>query len=83
MKSGTDIVSIRRDYLHKVTTTVNKNRSMIIIEDLKVKNMSKSEADIVSQSARNAQAKSGLNRSIPDQGWYEMHRQLEYKQRWR
>ncbi len=28
-------------------------------------------------------AKSGLNRSILDQGWYEMHRQLEYKQLWR
>ncbi|WP_148939194.1 transposase, partial [Shigella sonnei] len=28
-------------------------------------------------------AKSGLNRSILDQGWYEMRRQLEYKQLWR
>nr|QTX14047.1 Putative transposase InsQ for insertion sequence element IS609 [Klebsiella pneumoniae] len=27
--------------------------------------------------------KSGLNRAILDQGWYEMRRQLEYKQRWR
>ncbi|KAA9953461.1 IS200/IS605 family element transposase accessory protein TnpB, partial [Escherichia coli] len=26
---------------------------------------------------------SGLNRSILDQGWYEMRRQLEYKQLWR
>ncbi|TJL29508.1 transposase, partial (plasmid) [Escherichia coli] len=25
---------------------------------------------------------SGLNRSILDQGWYEMRRQLEYKQLW-
>ncbi|WP_139342682.1 transposase, partial [Shigella sonnei] len=32
---------------------------------------------------RNVRAKSGLNRSILDQGWYEMHRQLEYKQLWR
>ncbi|NBM73910.1 RNA-guided endonuclease InsQ/TnpB family protein, partial [Proteus sp. G4406] len=28
-------------------------------------------------------AKSGLNRSILEQGWYEMRRQLEYKQLWR
>ncbi|KAA1195278.1 transposase [Photorhabdus heterorhabditis] len=28
-------------------------------------------------------AKSGLNRAILDQGWYEMRRQLEYKQLWR
>ena len=27
--------------------------------------------------------KSGLNRSILDQGWYEFRRQLEYKQKWR
>ncbi|EGD4650589.1 RNA-guided endonuclease InsQ/TnpB family protein, partial [Escherichia coli] len=31
---------------------------------------------------RNVRAKSGLNRSILDQGWYEMRRQLEYKQLW-
>ncbi len=45
--------------------------------------MSKSQAGIVSQPARNVRAKSGLNRSILDQSWYEMRRQLEYKQRWR
>ncbi|MDG5523467.1 transposase [Escherichia coli] len=73
----------RRDYLHKVTTTVSKNHAMIVIEDLKVSNMSKSAAGTVSQPGRNVRAKSGLNRSILDQGWYEMRRQLEYKQLWR
>ncbi|EMN7746235.1 transposase [Escherichia coli] len=77
------IANIRRDYLHKVTTTVSKNHAMIVIEDLKVSNMSKSAAGTVSQLGRNARAKSGLNRSILDQGWYEMRRQLEYKQLWR
>lgn len=77
------IANIRRDYLHKVTTTVSKNHAMIVIEDLKVSNMSKSAAGTVSQPGRNVRAKSGLNRSILDQGWYEMRRQLEYKQLWR
>ncbi|EFO3359581.1 TPA: transposase [Escherichia coli] len=76
------IAYIRRDYLHKVTTTVSKNHAMIVIEDLKVSNMSKSAAGTVSQPGRNVRAKSGLNRSILDQGWYEMRRQLEYKQLW-
>lgn len=52
---------------------------MIVIEDLKVSNMSKSAAGTVSQPGRNVRAKSGLNRSILDQGWYEMRRQLEYR----
>ncbi|EET7735124.1 IS200/IS605 family element transposase accessory protein TnpB [Escherichia coli] len=77
------IANIRRDYLHKVTTTVSKNHAMIVIEDLKVSNMSKSAAGTVSQQGRNVRAKSGLNRTILDQGWYEMRRQLEYKQLWR
>ncbi|KIH15912.1 transposase, partial [Escherichia coli] len=75
--------NIRRDYLHKVTTTISKNHAMIVIEDLKVSNMSKSAAGTVSQPGRNVRAKSGLNRSILEQGWYEMRRQPEYRQRWR
>ncbi|EBS1326597.1 transposase [Salmonella enterica subsp. enterica serovar Muenchen] len=77
------IANIRRDYLHKVTTTISKKHAMIVIEDLKVSNMSRSAAGTVSQPGRNVRAKSGLNRSILDQGWYEMRRQLEYKQHWR
>lgn len=77
------IANIRRDYLHKVTTTVSKNHAMIVIEDLKVSSMSKSAAGRVDKPGRNVAAKSGLNRAILDQGWYEMRRQLEYKQFWR
>ncbi|ECU9386559.1 transposase [Salmonella enterica subsp. enterica serovar Newport] len=77
------IANIRRDYLHKVTTTISKNHAMIVIEDMKVKNMSKSAAGTRSQPGHNVRAKSGLNRSILDQGWHEMRRQLEYKQLWR
>lgn len=77
------IANIRRDYLHKVSTTISKNHAMIVIEDLKVASMSKSAVGTVSQHGRNVRAKSGLNRSILDQGWYELRRQLEYKQLWR
>ncbi|UIA85012.1 transposase [Erwinia tracheiphila] len=77
------IANIRRDYLHKVSTTISKNHAMIVIEDLKVASMSKSAAGTASQHGRNVRAKSGLNRSILDQGWYELRRQLEYKQLWR
>lgn len=73
------IANIRRDYLHKVTTEISKNHAMIAIEDLKVSNMSKSAKGTAEQPGRNVRTKSGLNRSILDQGWYEMRCQLEYK----
>ncbi|WP_261153240.1 RNA-guided endonuclease InsQ/TnpB family protein [Serratia quinivorans] len=79
----TYIANIRRDYLHKVTSEISKNHAMIVIEDLKVSHMSKSAKGRAEQHGRNVRAKSGLNRSILDQGWYEMRRQLEYKQLWR
>lgn len=56
---------------------------MIVIEDLKVSNMSKSAKGTAEQHGSNVKAKAGQNRSILDQGWYEMRRQLEYKQPWR
>ncbi|SXF89760.1 Gifsy-1 prophage GlpA [Klebsiella variicola] len=77
------IANIRRDYLHKVTSEISKNHAMIVIEDLKVSNMSKSAKGTAERHGRNVRAKSGLNRSILYQGWYEMRRQLEYKQFWR
>lgn len=76
------IANIRRDYLHKVTSEISKNHAMIVIEDLKVSNMSKSAKGTAERHGRNVRAKSGLNRSILDQGWYEMRRHLEYKQLW-
>ena len=77
------IANIRRDYLHKVTSEISKNHAMIVSEDLKVCNISKSAKGTAERPGRNIRAKSGLNRSILDQGWYEMRRQLEYKQLWR
>ena len=77
------IANCRRDYLHKSTTEISKNHAMIVIEDLKVSNMSKSAKGDTEKPGKNVKAKSGLNRSILDQGWAEARRQLEYKQAWR
>ena len=44
--------------------------------------MSRSAAGTVEQPGRNVKQKSGLNRSILDQGWAEFRRQLEYKVLW-
>ena len=76
------IGNIRRDFLHKTTTTISQNHAIVCIEDLQVRNMSKSAAGSAKAPGRNVKAKSGLNKSILDQGWFEFRRQLEYKQAW-
>ena len=77
------VAHARNDFLHKTSTLISKNHAMIVIEDLKIVNMSKSAAGTVETPGRNVKAKSGLNKSILDQGWGEFRRQLEYKQAWR
>ena len=76
------IANIRHDYLHKITTTISKNHAMIACEDLKVANMSKSASGTLENRGRNVKAKSGLNKSILDQGWSMALTMLEYKQQW-
>lgn len=78
----TRIGNARRDYLHKTSTAISNNHAMVCIEDLRVKNMSKSAAGTTERPGRNVRAKSGLNKSILDQGWGEFRRQLEYKLAW-
>ena len=82
-KLHSHIANIRHDYLHKITTSISKNHAMIACEDLKVADMSKSASGTMENKSRNVKAKSGLNKSILDQGWGMMVNMLEYKQQWR
>jgi len=44
--------------------------------------MSKSAAGTSEAPGRNVRVKSGLNKAILDQGWFEFRRQLQYKLDW-
>jgi putative transposase len=77
------IANARKDYLHKLSTNISKNHAMVYVEDLQVSNMSKSAKGDVVNHGRQVKQKSGLNRSILDQGWFEFRRQLDYKLAWR
>ena len=76
------IGNARRDYLHKTSTAISQNHAMVCIEDLQVRNMSRSAAGSAETPGKHVRAKAGLNRSILDQGWFEFRRQLEYKLSW-
>ena len=76
------IANSRNDYLHKLSSELSKNHAIVILEDLKIANMSRSAKGTIENPGKNVQQKSGLNRAILDQGWGEFIRQLEYKLIW-
>lgn len=77
------IANIRKNHLHQISSTISKNHAIVYVEDLKVANMSKSAKGNAEQHGKNVKQKSGLNRAILDQSWFEFRRQLDYKLFWR
>ena len=76
------ITNVRKNHLHQISSTISKNHAIVCVEDLKVSNMSKSAKGSIEKPGKNVAAKSGLNRAILDQAWYEFRRQLDYKLLW-
>ncbi|MHB8343197.1 MAG: RNA-guided endonuclease InsQ/TnpB family protein [Ferrimicrobium sp.] len=56
-----------------------RNYDLIAIEDLKVKNMTRSAKGTIGNPGKNVEAKSGLNRSILEQGWGMFRQRLTDK----
>lgn len=77
-----DIANARKDFLHKLTTTISQNHALVCIEDLQIRNMSRSSKGNSEKHGKMVKQKTGLNRAILDQGWGEFRRQLDYKLAW-
>ena len=78
-KVHTKIRNVRKDFLHKAGAEISKNHALVCIEDLQVRNMSKSAAGTSEKPGKMVRQKSGLNRSILDQGWTQFRTLLDYK----
>jgi putative transposase len=71
----------RADWNHKLTTDLAHSHGLVAVEDLRVSSMVRSAKGTVERPGRHVRQKTGLNRSIADQGWGEIRRQLGYKTR--
>jgi putative transposase len=67
---------------NKESTKLSKNHAVIVLEDLKIRNMTKSAKGTIEEPGVNVKAKSGLNRVILMQGCYSFQYMLEYKQKY-
>jgi transposase len=70
---------IRKDWAEKVTTDLARRFDVIRVEDLQIRNMTRSAGGTISRPGRNVRAKAGLNREILASGWGLLVRRLQQK----
>lgn len=67
------VANLRRDALHKATTQIAKTYATVVVEDLRVKTMTRR------RKGKGRAAKAGLNRAILDSGMGQIRQMLTYK----
>jgi putative transposase len=77
------LVMRKHDALQKLSTLIIGRHPLIVLEGLRILNMTASAKGTVADPGSGVAQKAGLNRAILDQCWGEFERQLAYKARWR
>lgn len=70
---------IRTDWHHKASHSIATRFSQVMLEDLRIKNMTSSAKGTIATPGKNVKAKSGLNRAILNQSWFRFETLLAYK----
>jgi putative transposase len=69
----------RKDWAEKASTDIARRFDLIRVEDLQIKNMTRSAKGTRGDPGRNVRQKAGLNREILRSGWGILARRLEEK----
>ncbi|WP_251091360.1 transposase [Streptomyces sp. Caat 7-52] len=62
----------RGDFCAKMAAHLVQKNALVVLEDLRVKNMSASASGTVAEPGRRVRQKAGLNRAILDKGWHRL-----------
>jgi putative transposase len=73
----------REDFQHRLSYQLSKNHAVVVLEKLRVKEMTKSAKGTLEEPGKNVAQETGLNRAISRQAWSEFVRQVKYKCEWR
>lgn len=73
------IADQRNDYLHKVSASLARRFARIVLEELRIRNLTRSAAGTVDERGVNVVQKRGLNREILDAAWRRLIEYTRYK----
>src|SRR5690606_8157035 len=72
----------RTDFLAWTANRLTHDHGLVVVEDLRTKNMTASAKGTVEQPGQNVRQKAGLNRAILAKGWGKLLTALEHKARY-
>ncbi|MGA5765800.1 RNA-guided endonuclease InsQ/TnpB family protein [Nonomuraea bangladeshensis] len=69
----------RKDWVEKTSTDLARRFDVIAVEDLKIRDMTRTARGTIEAPGRNVRQKAGLNRAILAAGWGRLVQRLEHK----